>query len=33
MLSADDVASIRSGRRVEVASSGSSHSHLVVFNG
>jgi hypothetical protein len=33
MLSADDVASIRSGRRVEVASTGSSHSHQVVFNG
>jgi hypothetical protein len=32
-LSADDVASVRSGRRVEVASTGSSHSHRVVFNG
>ena len=32
-LSADDVASVRSGRRVQVASTGSSHSHVVVFNG
>jgi hypothetical protein len=33
VLSADDVANVRGGRRVEVASSGSSHTHVVVFNG
>jgi hypothetical protein len=32
-LSAGDVASVRNGRRVELASTGSSHSHVVVFNG
>jgi len=32
-LSASEVAAIRDGGRVEVVSTGSSHSHKVVFNG